>query len=94
MTAAIMRHAQRQNGIVRGNTLMLNSWCALSDDVQLALAQSAMQRAAETIAKQAEILAGVIEAGELSDYGGPDALRLLAAVVRSTRSLPSQVGHC
>jgi len=77
-----------------GNTLMLSSWCALSDDLQLALAQSAMQRAAETIAKQAETLAGVMEAGELSDQGGPDALRLLAAVVRSIKPEPAHVGHC
>ncbi len=73
---------------------MLNSWCVLSDDIQLALAHSALQRAAETIAEQAETLAGVIEAGELSDQGGPDALRLLAAVVRSTRPMAAHVGHC
>jgi len=53
-----------------------------------------MQRAAETIAKQAETLAGVMEAGELSDQGGPDALRLLAAVVRSIKPEPAHVGHC
>ena len=73
---------------------MLNSWCTLSDDIQLALARSALQRAAETIAEQAETLAGVIEAGELSDHGGPNALRLLAAVVRSTQAMPAHVGHC
>ena len=46
---------------------MQNFWCTLSDEVQLALAQSALQRAAETIAEQAEALAGVIETGELSE---------------------------
>lgn len=73
---------------------MQNSWCTLSDDVQLALAHSALQRAAETIAKQAEALAGVIETGALSDRGGPDALRLLAAVVRSAEHPAGHAGHC
>lgn len=73
---------------------MLNSWCVLSDDIQLALAQSAMQRASETIAEQAETLAGVFEAGELSDRGGADALRLLAAVVRSARSTAVHAKLC
>ena len=73
---------------------MQNFWCTLSDDVQLALAQSALQRAAETIAEQAEALAGVIETGELSDRGGPDTLRLLAAVVRSAKHPAGHTGHC
>ena len=62
---------------------MLNDWIALSDTAQLALAQEALLRAVETVAGQAETLAGVIEEGELADRGGPDALRLLAALVRA-----------
>ena len=37
-----------------------------------------------TVASQAEALAGVMEDGGLQDRGGPDALRLLAAVVQAT----------
>ena len=57
-------------------------WNRLSDDTQLRLAREAMQRAAETIAHHAEQLAGEIEAGEIADRGGPEALRLLAAMLR------------
>lgn len=61
---------------------MSPDWDRLPDSVQLVLARAAMQRAAETIAGQAEALAGEIEDGTLADRGGPEALRLLAAVVR------------
>lgn len=63
---------------------MLQHWNELPDDVQLALTQRALTRAAETIAFHAELLAGEMEKGGLADLGGPDALRLLAAVVRVT----------
>jgi hypothetical protein len=61
---------------------MLQDWSALSDDAQLALSREALIRAAEAIAHQAEALAHEMEHGGVSDRGGPDALRLLAAVVR------------
>ncbi len=61
---------------------MSPDWDGLPDDLQLVLAREAMRRAAETIAGQAEALAGEIEIGGLADRGGPEALRLLAAVVR------------
>jgi hypothetical protein len=61
---------------------MLPDWDDLSNETQLALARAALARAAETIAGQAEILAGEMESGFVPDRGGPDALRLLAAVVR------------
>jgi len=61
---------------------MLSDWNEMSDDLQLTLAREALLRAAETIADQAELLAGEMEAGGLTDRGGPDALRLLARVVR------------
>lgn len=63
---------------------MLSNWNTLSDDLQLVLAREALLRAAETIAGHAETLAQEMEAGGLEDRGGPDALRLLAAVVRVT----------
>jgi hypothetical protein len=61
---------------------MEREWNLLSDEQQLALARAALRRAAETIAGQAEVLAAEMEEGGLLDRGGPDALRLLANVVR------------
>ena len=61
---------------------MLEDWHSLSDDLQLVLSREALRRAAEIIAGQAEALAGEMEEGGLRDRGGPDALRLLAGVVR------------
>ncbi len=58
-------------------------WDTLPDDLQLALAEQALLRAAETIAGQAERLATEMESGTLVDKGGPDAVRLLAAIIRS-----------
>jgi len=62
-------------------------WASLADDLQLELARQALLRAAEIIAGQAECLAREIEDGALADEGGPDALRLLAAVIRATNRL-------
>lgn len=59
-------------------------WHDLPDEVQLALSREALRRAAETLAEHAELLAVEIETGALLDQGGPDALRLFAAVVRAT----------
>lgn len=61
---------------------MVQDWNLLSDDLQLALSREALRRAADTIAEQAEVLAAEMEMGGLIDRGGPDALRLLANVVR------------
>jgi hypothetical protein len=61
---------------------MLPYWNNLPDDLQLALAQEALSRAAAKIALQAEVLAGEFECGNLADHGGADALRLFAAVMR------------
>ncbi len=62
---------------------MLRNWDLLSDELQLALSSAALRQAVNTIAGQAEVLAGEMEAGTLADLGGPDALRLLAVVVRA-----------
>ena len=70
---------------MKGTMMLKNSlsdWNVLSDDLQLTLSREAMRRAAEIIAGQAELLAGEMENGCLNDRGGPDALRLLAGVVR------------
>lgn len=61
---------------------MPRDWNVLTDDAQLQITYAALLRAVETIAHQAELLAEEIESGGLTDRGGPDALRLLAAVVR------------
>jgi len=61
---------------------MLRDWNQLTDEMQLALTRQALQRAAETIASQAEMLAGEMDCGAIEDQGGAEALRLLAAVVR------------
>ncbi len=62
--------------------LAATDWDSLPDTLQLTLAQEAMRRAARSFAHQAELLAGEIEGGVLADRGGPEALRLLAAVLR------------
>jgi len=62
---------------------MLLNWDRLPDEIQLTLAQAALCKASGQIAIQAEVLADEIECGNIADHGGPDALRLLAAVLRS-----------
>jgi hypothetical protein len=57
-------------------------WSRLSEDQQLELSREALCLAAASIASQAEVLADEMENGNLADRGGPDALRLFAAVVR------------
>jgi hypothetical protein len=61
---------------------MYPDWNHLSEDLQIALSRAALSRAATTIAEQAEVLADEMECGALADRGGPEALRLFAAVVR------------
>jgi hypothetical protein len=61
-------------------------WHFMTDDLQLALSREALKRAAETLAAHAELLAGEMETGALCDEGGPEALRLFAAVVRATNA--------
>lgn len=61
---------------------MVENWNVLDEEVQLSLSREALKHASETIADQAETIAGEMETGSLADRGGPDALRLLAAVVR------------
>ena len=61
-------------------------WQTMSDDLQLILSREALRRAAETLAGHAELLAEEMELGTLLDRGGPDALRLFAAVVRATNN--------
>lgn len=65
-------------------TMVPSTWHTLPDDLQLTLSREALRRAAETLAEHAELLASEMDSGTLLDQGGPEALRLFAAVVRAT----------
>lgn len=66
------------------NATSRGEWYDLHDEHQLFLAREALRHAAETLADHAEMLAEEMALGTLMDRGGPDALRLFAAVVRET----------
>jgi hypothetical protein len=73
---------------------MLTDWNLLSEELQLMVSREALRRAADVIAGQADELAWEMESGGLRDHGGPEALRLLAAVVRVTGDEEmTAVGH-
>jgi hypothetical protein len=61
---------------------MLAEWNILSEELQLAIAAEAIRKAAVIIANQAETLADEMDDGAIPDAGGPDALRLLAQIIR------------
>ena len=61
---------------------MLADWNMLSDDLQLTLSREALRHAVDIVADMADVLAEEMRSGGLQDHGGPDALRLLAGVVR------------
>ncbi len=63
-------------------TVPPRDWHMLSDETQLTLTRAALVQAVQTVAGQAEFLALEMETGSLADRGGPDALRLFAAVLR------------
>jgi hypothetical protein len=69
-------------------------WDGLPDELQLALSRAALHYAAEMIAGQAETLAAEMTDGTVGDRGGPDALRLLATIIRMTgRDDIAPAGH-
>jgi len=72
---------------------MLADWNRLPEALQIALSREALHRAAALIAEQAEVLADEMECGGLADRGGPDALRLFAAVVREGQDELAPAGH-
>ena len=74
--------------------MLTADWTIMTDDQQLALAREALRRAADTLAEHAEVLAAEMECGTLIDQGGPQALRLFAAVMRATQQARfGPVGH-
>jgi hypothetical protein len=85
----------RQDGASDDRSAMRTaSWTTLPEDLQLVLSREALRRAAETLAEHALMLAEEMERGTLTDRGGPDALRLFAAVVRATNEEGlGAVGH-
>ncbi len=62
---------------------MFRSWNCLPDDLQLAVTRQALLMATEASAHQADLLAAEFESGTLPDRGGSEALRLLAALLRT-----------
>ncbi|CAA9258157.1 MAG: hypothetical protein AVDCRST_MAG27-2410 [uncultured Craurococcus sp.] len=77
-----------------GNPMPPADWNLLTDDLQLALSREALRRATETLAEHARLLALEMEQGALSDRGGPEALRLFAAVVTATsQDAFGPIGH-
>jgi hypothetical protein len=73
---------------------MLTDWNMLSDQLQLVLSREALRRATLQVAEHADTLAEQMESGILADRGGPDALRLLAALLRVTgEEAEGPVGH-
>ena len=72
-------------------TVPPHDWHALSDETQLTLSRAALVLAMQTAAGQAETLALEMENGNLADRGGPDALRLFAAVLRVSQDTGMEV---
>ena len=69
-------------------------WNLMTDELQLALSREALRRAAETLAEHAGCWRCEMEHGTLNDRGGPDALRLFAAVVLATnQDAFGPIGH-
>lgn len=72
---------------------MLQDWCLLSDEQQIALSRQALGQAMRSVVVQAECLAYAIETGDLDDRGGPEALRLFAQLVRQAGRAEEAGGH-
>lgn len=56
----------------------------VTDDSLAQLSREVLGQAMETLVCQALLLAEEMETGALADRGGPEALRLLAALVRAS----------
>lgn len=62
---------------------MLSDWELITEETRLRLAREALRLATTTVAVEAAQLAAEMEAGRLADRGGPDALRLLVAMLQA-----------
>jgi hypothetical protein len=67
-------------GVLASNS----EWQALSEEMQLLLAQQAMRQAAQIVADQAELFAVQFTQRTLADRGAADALKLFAMLLRET----------
>jgi hypothetical protein len=74
--------------------VVVDAWSSLSDEMQIVIAHEALGRAALLLARQSELLAEEMEAGHVPDRGGPEALRLNAAIVRAGVQADEYAGHC
>ncbi len=66
----------------RKRPLAAKAWYRIPEEYQLELADQSLRRAVMLIAEQADSLASAMEAGDLKDRGGPDALRVLGHLMR------------
>jgi hypothetical protein len=64
---------------------MPSAWDHLSEECQMQVAEAAMQRANEILARQADAMAEEIAQGDLPDRGGAEALRLFASLIRKAQ---------
>lgn len=71
----------------------MTEWNLLPEPVQLQLATEALRQATTNLANYAETLAAEMEAGGIPDWGGREALRLFANIVRSIHAADHSVGH-
>jgi hypothetical protein len=71
----------------------MTEWNHLPEPLQLQLATEAMRQATERLAGYAETLAHEMEGGGIPDWGGQEALRLFANVVRAVHTADYGVGH-
>jgi hypothetical protein len=71
----------------------MDEWNVLSEPVQLQLATEAMRQATTSLAGYAETIAAEMETGQIPDWGGHEALRLFARIVRSIHAADCRVGH-
>jgi hypothetical protein len=86
--------ANRSAKMARVIGLVMNDvWNTLFDEMQVVIAHEALCRAALMLAHQSELLAEEIEAGHVPDRGGPEALRLNAAIVRAEVAAKEYAGH-
>lgn len=73
---------------------MLPEWDLISTETRLRLTREALRHATETIAVEATLLAAEMESGKLADRGGPNALRLLAAMLQAATTEEGEAaGH-
>jgi hypothetical protein len=61
---------------------MVPGWDGLSEFQQLEMAREALRAAVDALSIQADTLADEMDCGLLPDRGGPEALRLLACLMR------------